>query len=157
MSDGIKNSNMKTLSTICVLILFLACSENKLSKVDFMVGTWKLEGKEQYEVWESNNNNELKGYVYRYKDSQKIITETLAIKMSDNTLIYEATVPDQNEGRTIPFTLNNEIKDRLSFENMNHDFPKKIQYKRLSENEIEVTVLGDEDKGFSYKQLKHDE
>ncbi|MDH3697067.1 MAG: DUF6265 family protein [Flavobacteriaceae bacterium] len=145
---------MKTLTSICILCLLLACSENKLSRVDFIIGTWKMEGKEQYENWELSNNKQLIGYSYKFKDSQKIITETLSIKILENTVIFEATVPDQNEGKTIPFTLNNEIKDYLSFENIDHDFPKKIQYKRISENEIEVTVLGDEGEGFSYKQLK---
>lgn len=145
---------MKTLTSICILCLLLACSENKLSRVDFIIGTWKIEGKEQYENWELSNNKELIGYSYKFKDSQKIITETLSIKILENTVILEATVPDQNEGKTIPFTLNNEIKDYLSFENIEHDFPKIIQYKRINENEIEVTVLGEEGKGFSYKQLK---
>lgn len=113
-----------------------------------------MEGKEQYENWELSNNKELIGYSYKFKDGQKIITETLAIKILENTVIFEATVPDQNEGKTIPFILNNEIKDYLSFENMDHDFPKKIQYKRINENVIEVTVAGDEGEGFSYRQVK---
>lgn len=113
-----------------------------------------MEGKEQYEVWESSKNKELIGYSYKFNDNQKIITETLSIKIIENNLIYEATVPDQNEGKPIPFILNKKIKEYLSFENIKHDFPKKIQYKRLNEDEIEVTVLGDEGKGFSYKQLK---
>ena len=33
-------------------------------------------------------------------------------------------------------------------------FPKKIQYKRISENVIEVTVAGDKGEGFSYRQVK---
>ena len=145
---------MKILTSICILCLLLACSKNKLSRVDFIIGTWKIEGKEQYENWELSNNKELIGCSYKFKDSQKIITETLSIKILENTVIFEATVPDQNEGKTIPFTLNNEIKDYLSFENIDHDFPKKIQYKKINENENEVTVLGDEGEGFSYKQLK---
>lgn len=113
-----------------------------------------MEGKEQYENWELSNKKELIGYSYKLKDSQKIITETLSIKILEHIVIFEATVPDQNEGKTIPFTLNNEITDYLSFENIDHDFPKKIQYKSINENEIEVTVLGDKDEGFSYKQRK---
>jgi hypothetical protein len=137
-----------------MLCLLFSCSENKLSSVDFIIGTWKMEGKEQYENWELSNDKELIGYSYKFNDNQKIITETLSIKIIENNIIYEATVPDQNEGNTIPFTLNNGIKEYLSFENIEHDFPKKIQYKRIADDEIEVTVLGDEGKGFSYKQLK---
>jgi hypothetical protein len=119
-----------------------------------MVGTWKMENKEQYEVWEKSNNNELSGYSYRIKNDQKSITETLSIKLIGDQIVYEATVPDQNEGKTVGFTLNDEMQTYLSFENLQHDFPKKIQYKKISDNEIEVTVLGDEEKGFSYKQFK---
>lgn len=72
---------MRTITTICVLCLVIACSENIISRVDFLVGTWKMEGKEQYEVWESIINRELIGYSYKYIDNQKIITETLSIKI----------------------------------------------------------------------------
>jgi len=145
---------MRILTSICLLSLLFACSENKTSKLDFLVGTWKIEGKEQYEVWEKNKNNELIGHAYKLDNSQKTITETLAIKKIDNQLVYEATVPNQNEGRTIQFTLNREIESYFSFENDKHDFPKKIQYKRITDYEIEVSVLGDKGKGFSYTQLK---
>lgn len=60
-----------------------------------------------------------------------------------------ATVPNQNNRNAIPFILNREITDKLSFENLVHDFPKKIQYQKLSPKEILVKVLGSENKGFS--------
>jgi len=119
-----------------------------------MIGTWKIEGEDQYEVWETNKNKELIGYSYKFENNEKSLTETLSIKEIDNQTFYEATVPDQNDGKTIRFTLNNDIKAYLSFENLEHDFPKKIQYRRINDNEIEVTVSGDEGKGFSYTQLR---
>lgn len=145
---------MKILTSICLLCFLIACSENKSSRLDFIIGTWKMEGKEQYEVWETNKNNEFIGHSYKLNNNQKTITETLSIKIIGNQIIYEATVQNQNEGKTIQFILNDEIKAYLSFENIEHDFPKKIQYKRINENEIEVTVLGDKDKGFSFTQFK---
>ncbi len=145
---------MRILPSICFLFLFLACAENKIPEIDFLVGTWKMEGKEQYEVWEKNKNNELIGHSYKLNNNQKTISETLLIKKTGNQIIYEATVPDQNEGKTIQFILNTDIKSHLSFENDKHDFPKKIQYKKINDDEIEVTVLGDKGKGFSYTQLK---
>jgi hypothetical protein len=113
-----------------------------------------MEGKEQYEVWEKNKNNELIGHSYKLNNNQKTISETLLIKKTGNQIIYEATVPDQNEGKTIQFILNADIKSYLSFENDKHDFPKKIQYKKINDDEIEVTVSGEKGKGFSYTQLK---
>ncbi len=145
---------MRTLTSIGLVFILVACSENKASSVDFMIGTWKMEGKDQYEVWEKTKNKEFIGYSYKINNNEKIITETLSIKLMDDQIFYEATVPDQNDGKTIRFTLNAEINEYLSFENIEHDFPKKIQYKKINDDEIEVTVLGDQDNGFSYTQRK---
>ena len=101
-----------------------------------------------------NKNNELIGHSYKLNNNQKTISETLTIKKAGNQIIYEATVPDQNEGKTIQFILSTKIKTYFSFENDKHDFPKKIQYKKITDDEILVTVLGDKGEGFSYTQLK---
>ena len=145
---------MRILLSICFGYIILSCSETETSQFDFLVGTWKVEFKEQYEVWEKNKNNELVGYSYKLNNNQKIISETLAIKKIDKQIIYEATIPNQNEGKTIQFTLNTEIKSYFSFENNKHDFPKKIQYKKISDDELKIMVLGDNGKGFSCTQLK---
>lgn len=113
-----------------------------------------MEGKDQYEIWEKTKNKEFIGYSYKINNNEKIITETLSIKLMNDQIFYEATVPDQNDGKTIRFRLNAEINEYLSFENIEHDFPKKIQYKKINDDEIEVTVLGDQDNGFSYTQRK---
>lgn len=145
---------MRTLTSIGLVLILVACSENKASSVDFMIGTWKMEGKDQYEIWEKTKNKEFIGYSYKINNNEKIITETLSIKLMNDQIFYEATVPDQNDGKTIRFRLNAEINEYLSFENIEHDFPKKIQYKKINDDEIEVTVLGDQDNGFSYTQRK---
>ena len=132
----------------------LTCKVQHKTAVDFLAGTWKVKNKEQFEVWEKKSPDILQGYAYKWRDNKKIITETLSIKKLDNQLVYEATVPDQNEGKTIPFKLNREVKDCLSFENLLHDFPKKIQYKKISDKEILVRVLGENDPGFSYTIFK---
>ncbi len=138
-----------------MLICFLsACQNNFETDVDFLKGTWKVENKEQYEVWKYCGKNELKGYSYKIVDKKEHFLETLSIKKEETQIIYSATVPNQNEGETIPFTLNTEIKDYLSFENPEHDFPKKIQYKKISDRELLVEVLGDKDEGFSFKMFK---
>jgi len=125
-----------------------------MEKTDFLVGTWKMEGKDLYEVWEKNENNEFTGYSYELQKNKKTITETLSLKRIDDRIVYEATVSNQNEGKTIQFVLNTEVKTYFSFENDQHDFPKKIQYKKISKDEIQVRVLGDEGKGFFYTLFK---
>ena len=145
---------MKTIVPILILFLSISCTDKKTSELDFLVGTWRSENKDQFEVWEKTNSYELKGYSYRVKDKLKTITETLAIKKIGDQFVFEATVPDQNEGNTIQFILNTETDSLYSFENDTHDFPKKIQYKKMGTNQLKVNVLGDDDSGFSYIQIK---
>jgi transcriptional regulator with PAS, ATPase and Fis domain len=120
--------------------------------LDILLGTWKVEGKNVYEVWERNEDNDLVGYSFIMQDKQRKITETLSIKKIGDQIVYEATVPDQNEGKSIQFILNTKIDSLLSFENEMHDFPKKIQYKRIKKNILEVSVLGESGTGFSFFQ-----
>ncbi|WP_322287083.1 DUF6265 family protein [Aquimarina sp. 2201CG5-10] len=127
--------------------------QSKLETVEFLIGTWKMEGKDSFEEWKKENN-QLEGYSYKFKNENKVTTETLLIKIEEQNVIYEATVASQNKGRTIPFVLNILIKDKISFENLHHDFPKKIQYQKLSDDILRVYVLGENDKGFSYKLIR---
>jgi len=140
---------MKKFTILIVSMIIISCSTSKLEKLDFLGGTWQVEGKEQFEVWE-RNGDEFKGYGYKIKENKKLISETLAIKLLDDKIVYQATVANQNEGATISFQLNDIINDYYSFENAKHDFPKKIQYCKLSKNKVKVKVLGDENKGFSF-------
>lgn len=112
-------------------------------------GTWKIEGKEKYEVWEKTNGT-LKGESYSVKDGIRRTTETLEIKEENGNVVYRATVPNQNNGAAIPFTLNVNKAEILSFENPEHDFPTQIIYEPVSESRVLVKVLGGDDKGFSY-------
>lgn len=146
--------NLSPFLIITIVIFLSSCIQNPAKRIQFLEGTWKIEGKEQYEVWEQNGKDALKGHAWKYDGKQKKILETLAIKKAGNQLIYEASVPNQNEGETIQFILNPKIREYLSFENPDHDFPKKIQYRRISNTEIEVIVLGGEGKGFSLKMRK---
>lgn len=137
---------------ICTLFLSF-CATPGVQKVDFLVGTWKVEGKETYESWKKENGK-LVGESYKKRNDQKYVTETLEIKENEGKLIYTATVKNQNNGKGIPFTLQDVKEGLYSFENLSHDFPKKIQYKILDKTSLQVFVLGEGDKGFSYKIQK---
>lgn len=145
---------MKVINVFLLSLICICCSTNELSKFYFMEGTWKVEGKEKYEVWERAGNSEITGFAYKLVDGQKNITETLCIKVEDGSIVYQASVPDQNEGVSVSFVLNESDNSCFSFENKKHDFPKKIQYKKVTNTELEIHVFGDQDKGFSFIQKK---
>lgn len=145
-------------TSIIINILFLTFQQNtNLSDFEFLKGEWKAEGKETYEFWMLNKNGNLRGNTYDIINGQKEIKEILGLKLKNNKIVYQATVPDQNEGKIVSFTLNTNVKNCFSFENAQHDFPKKIQYEKISENEILIRIMGDKEEGFSYKLIRQPE
>lgn len=132
------------------MFLFLvSCSQHKNQKLSFLEGTWKVENKQQFEQWERVEDG-LKGKGYKLVDGKEQTLETLVIKEINGRIVYQATVINQNNGATISFPLNEKISDYYSFENPEHDFPKKIQYFKLEENKLKVSVLGENGKGFTF-------
>ena len=147
---------MSFIKKCLVLLVFVSlqpCGQDEIKKVDFLIGTWKVEGRETYESWKKTEDR-LVGESYKMKEGVKRVSESLEIKTDQNQIIYTATVFNQNKGKGIPFTLNTTNKEIFSFENPAHDFPNKIQYKILSDRELHVSVLGKDGKGFSYKMEK---
>ncbi len=142
---------MKYLS-ILFLAITIACNSEKSEDYLFLEGTWKVNDQNLYETWKKDNG--LSGVGYKLIDGKQKTTETLSIKLVDGRLTYSATVPGQNNGTQINFTLNELVKDTLSFENLNHDFPQKIQYYQLSDTSLFVNVRGKEQSGFSYIMIR---
>ena len=152
---------MKTI--LLSFYLILSCSLNLIAQsnhtqwINAMTGKWQVENKPQFEEWNKVDLSVWTGVAYRVNGDQKSISETLKIYLVDDQYIYEATVPTQNQGRGIPFTLNLTEEDCLSFENPTHDFPTKIQYCPVSDNKMQVKVVGPDGKGFGYNLIRASE
>lgn len=123
---------------------------------DFLQGTWKVKDKEIYEHWDKLNNQALKGFSYKLKDEQIVVSEYLDIIQENNEIFYIATVLNQNQGKGIKFKLTGKMDSKFIFKNSNHDFPKKVVYQKISETEILVQVSDGNQNGFSYKMIKQD-
>lgn len=148
---------MKTIINLVVAILLISCTSKKEMKdLNFLEGKWKVENKEFYEEWNIVNADSIQGEFYKILIGGKHIVENISISNRENKIVYQAKVLNQNNGETISFPLNLEEKSKFSFENLEHDFPKKIQYTKLSQTETFVEVLGNEKKNFSYKLFKQD-
>jgi uncharacterized protein YciI len=119
----------------------------------FLDGTWKSDSGEIYEHWNLLNNKTMKGFSYKMKNGELIVSEYLDISGTGDDVIYTATVINQNQGRGIDFKL---IKSDsvYIFENPNHDFPKRIVYKKLSESDMLVQVSDGNQKSFEYIMKK---
>ena len=143
---------MKYILTLLILFV-IELSVAQSSYPDFLQGTWKMENKEIYEHWDKLNENTLKGFSYKLKDGQMFISEYLDITKVNNEVIYTATVLKQNQGKEVHFKLTN-TDSTFTFENPNHDFPKKIVYQKLNDTEVFVKVSDGKQKGFAYKMKR---
>lgn len=132
---------------IPVILDFISTINTSLKDVHFLQGIWQVGEKPAYEKWSINDDGSLSGISYRLKNHQKTITETLSIVKREGQIVYNATVPDQNNGRTIPFRLTSS-REGYTFENAKHDFPNTITYRLLDKNRMEVQVAGQESEGF---------
>lgn len=147
---------MKTIIGFLTCMLLCNTLPNQtIKELHFLNGTWKVEHKENYETWKINkDDHSLEGSSFKIRDNTKRIDEHLHLKAVDGKIIYTATVLNQNNGQPVDFTLNTAVTDKFSFENMAHDFPKKIQYTKLNDSTLFIAVLGDNNKGFSYRMIK---
>ena len=81
-------------------------------------------------------------------------TESLSILINNQKVEYLATVPTQNQAKTISFILNPKVKECFSFENMDHDFPKKIQYHKINAKKVQAVLIGERDEEVRYFMIK---
>jgi hypothetical protein len=145
---------MKRLCSVLFYVMISVPAFSQASIPYFLEGTWKMENREVYEVWEASENGHMIGYSYRIREGEEVITEYLQVKHRDADVIYTATVLNQNEGRGIDFVLNRPDSLTWSFENPEHDFPKVITYQKRSDSEIYVQVSDGGERGFAYIMFK---
>lgn len=141
-----ESNRLEELSRIETESIQAICSRFK--ELGFLIGVWKNKKSPKYETWKKVNDTLYTGSSYRLSGDKKLITETLSLKKEGNEIIYTATVFDQNEGKAIDFVLNRKLSSVYSFENALHDFPKKIQYHHLNNDELKVQVVGNKEQSF---------
>ncbi len=93
-----------------------------------------------------NKDSTLKGRSYTLKsDTDTLILEELVISCKNDTVYYSATVPDQNDGRTIYFKIIEFTPMVFVFENKQHDFPQLIRYAIKTKDIYTVIIEGPEE------------
>lgn len=130
---------MKSIFTY-IFLLYTGTAIGQTQFPAFLVGTWKVEGKNTFEHWALESPAELKGEGYAMrKDGIHKTTEYLSITYKGKDIVYTATVPGQNKGKPVDFKLVRS-DSVFVFENKTHDFPKQIIYRRTGPDELKVKV-----------------
>lgn len=143
--------NFFKLWALMSVLSLLACSP---AIPTFLQGEWHAINGNVVEVWELVSDERMSGF--SYKETRDNVLETLEIVREDGEISYRATVPTQNDGKTIPFKLVSKKGKQRVFENPQHDFPKKLIYEMIDPDTLHVMVLGANEQGFEVFYVKGD-
>jgi hypothetical protein len=143
---------MKPALISCFLIVsFAAFGQQK--EFSWLIGTWQEVNKNAFEVWKEDGNS-LSGSSYRIDQAgNKTVTEEIKLikKGSDFYYVPDVTGPQG----PVEFKIIFFDKNGFTAENPEHDFPKKIIYNKINEQQLEATIsAGTKSISYSFKKIK---
>lgn len=144
---------------VSILFCFSVAASNVFScesieELDWLIGGWQTENEKNasFENWRQVNNNSLIGIGVQLSTDPKLHTkppfiEFLRIEVIGGKLFYIAK-PPQNE-LPVAFKATACSEQSVTFENDDHNFPKKITYKRNNLGQLQAIVSGQNEQGFT--------
>ncbi len=132
---------LSTMLTSCT------SGEEKIKQLDWMLGTWEgIDDNELIfvEVWNKGSGTWMDGKGATITpDGDTLFKEILKIELVEGTPYYVATVPE-NPGPVL-FKLVEVDATHCVFENTDHDFPQRIEYKLETKSTMSVKLEGIEE------------
>jgi len=130
---------------IIFFILLLGCSASTgIKKSEWLIGTWSrtnaAPGQSGVEIWSKVSDTEMAGLGINLKGTDTSFVEKMKIIVKDNVIYFVADVPENNT--EVFFKLTSQYDTSMTFENPEHDFPKKISYAMAGEK-LKATISGD--------------
>ena len=148
---------MRFASIITVSLLMLSCGGGSIPTenpahfpLDQLAGSWEDVNRDNkfYEQWEHLGDNHMLGQGFVLSGSDTVFIEQLEITQKGNDLYYIVNLSGASQSSAVEFRMTEMTNDQVTFENPNHDFPKKISYKLISIGEMEVFLNGMENGTF---------
>ncbi|WP_416305069.1 DUF6265 family protein [Neptunicella sp. SCSIO 80796] len=120
----------------------------------WLVGNWSTQGQTTQitESWQQISTDTLEGQGSTIKAGQVVTEESLRLVLMGNELFYLAKVP--HNPLPVAFKLTQCSEHQARFDNAQHDFPNRIEYRLISASELEVDVRDNEGKGFTLNFIR---
>lgn len=122
--------------SIC-LLLSIAGFSQRVTAVQWMVGTWKISTPQGtiVEIWQPKDDSTLQGRSLFVKTTgDSIPQETIEMAFRNGEWVYSPTVMNQNGGSAVPFKVIFMRGSEFIAENPAHDFPQRIAYRRIKQS-----------------------
>jgi hypothetical protein len=141
---------IKNLAAIMLFVLASSCSNSNPKEetrfvFDKLAGTWKLAEEDQFEQWSKNEDGSYSSRSFAVSGKDTSIMEEVKIVPESGKWNFITLVKGQNKGKAVTFT-SSILQDTLvQFENPAHDFPRIINYRLVSENNMQAFIGGTTD------------
>jgi hypothetical protein len=138
--------------SLCVLTVFGSASVQAecrtLEIADWLLGDWQANSAKSttYESWHQISNTTFEGLGTTTRNDKAPTSETLRLVEMSGEIFYFAKVP--HNPMPIAFKLLKCDHETLIFENTEHDFPQRLNYSKINDEQIKVFVSDTNNKGF---------
>ena len=144
---------MKKIVIVSICIIFCMSCSNQNSKTeensnlifDKLIGTWQLTGEDQFEQWRKNDDGSYSSRAFSVINNDTLTMEEVKIISEAGKWNFITLVKGQNKGKAVTFT-STVLQDTLvQFENPAHDFPRMINYRLATANNMQAFIGGTTD------------
>ncbi|HRO44147.1 MAG TPA: DUF6265 family protein [Flavipsychrobacter sp.] len=119
--------------------------ENKLTQLSWMLGKWQMQTSDGTITEEWNKSSDSQWYGVSFMVSTQGDTpfrESIKLNYNNDQLTYSPMVSNQNDAKEISFAEKSFSDSMVVFENLNHDFPQRIIYRKISDTSILAAIEG---------------
>lgn len=127
-----------------------------LSKLDWILGNWKVDEGSDFETWTKIDDQYYFGRNFRvYNPGDTAVQETIDLVIRDNEILYIPTVKTSKGNHQVSFKLTSDSDKFFIFENAENDFPKKITYSKFDKNTARARIeAGKRKVDFQFVRIK---
>ena len=147
---------MKYIILLALSLLLFSCYNNKsgpengMSQFSWLEGEWMdstSDGK-MVEIWNRIDDSTLVGNSIYMAGIDTIFYEEISLRMKNGKIFYIPSIQNQNNGEPVYFALTVTKKGEFTFENEQHDFPKKIVYTNPHKDSLVAFIEGPTANGY---------
>ena len=114
---------------------------------DKLSGAWQSDDGKNFERWTKNDNGTYQYAGFSIKGNDTSWNEQANIYRENNNWVFENTVKEQNNGKSVKFISSILNENNFQFSNPSHDFPTDISYTKVDANTLHAFIAGPGKKG----------
>lgn len=151
----------RALFFLSLILVFASCQPELTKDFSFLEGSWKMQTSDStylLESWEKTDETHYNALNYVVSDSGGMqLSEEIEIEITDSGTYYKPTIEGINGGQPFLYKFISQDDKKYVFENKAYDFPRKIWYKILDDNNMQAGIEnenGDKIQTFIFERLE---